>query len=108
MLQFTIDNELDPKSASVRRLLEAHVTYQHMNAAKRFSLHLLAFVGVVVWIGALWPGLLPAKLLEYALALWGGLLFIATLSSIEEWIWQRKVARYRTEHQANQKSAASP
>jgi putative copper export protein len=106
MLQFTIDNELDPKSASVRRLLEAHLVYQRMSAAKRFSLHLLALVGVVVWIGAMWPTLLPTNLLEYALALWGGLLLIAVLASFEEWLWQRKVARYRSEHQARQQENA--
>ena len=105
MLQFTIDSELDPNGAAVRRLLEAHATYQRMSAAKRFSLHLLALVGVVVWIGAMWPALLPTKLLEYALALWGGLLLIAVLASLEEWLWQRKVARYRAERQENQKSA---
>jgi hypothetical protein len=108
MLQFTLNRELDVDDTSVRRLLEAHLLYIRMGAAKRFSLHLLALVGVVVWIGAMWPALLPAKLMEYALALWGGLLFIAVLTSVEEWIWQRKVARYRIERQAHQNSALTP
>jgi hypothetical protein len=106
MLQFTVNRELGSDEPSVRRLLEAHAVYARMSAAKRFSLHLLALVGVVVWIGAMWPALLPGNLLESALAVWGGLLFIAVLASVEEWVWHRKVARYRTEHQSNQKEGA--
>jgi hypothetical protein len=103
-----MNRELDVDDAAVRRLLEAHLLYVRMGTAKRFSLHLLALVGVVVWIGAMWPALLPARLMEYVLALWGGLLFIAVLASVEEWIWQRKVARYRIEHQVHQNSALTP
>ena len=38
----------------------------------------------------------------------GGLLLIAVLATFEEWLWQRKVARYRTEQHGNQKSCAAP
>jgi hypothetical protein len=106
MLQFTINRDLDPDGASLRRLLEAHVIYERMSGAKKFSLHLLAIVGVVVWVGAMWPALLPSQVLEPALALWGVLLFLAILASVEEWLWHRKVERYRREHQAGQKEGA--
>ncbi|HEY2922459.1 MAG TPA: hypothetical protein VGK77_26050 [Candidatus Binatia bacterium] len=102
MLQFNINRDRDPHGASLRRLLEAHVTYERMSAAKKFCLHLLAVVGVVVWLGAMWPALLPPRLLESAFALWGAVLFFAVLAGVEEWLWHRKVARYRSEHQAKQ------
>ena len=106
MLQFTIDNDRDSHSVSLRTMLEAHVIYERMSAAKKFSLHLLAIVGVVVWVGAEWPSLLPARLLDSALALWVGLLFFAVLATLEEWLWHRKVARYRDKHQAKQMEGA--
>jgi hypothetical protein len=108
MLQFTMNRDLRANEASVRRLLEAHVVFERMSAAKRFSLHLLVLVGVVIWIGAMWPALLPGNLLETALAVWGGLLFIAVLASVEEWVWHRRVVRYRSEHQAHQNSTLTP
>ena len=106
MLQFTINRDRDPNSASLRRLLEAHVIYEQMVAANKFSLHLLAIVGVVIWVGAEWPAFLSPQLLDSALAIWVGLLFFAMLATVEEWLWHRKVARYRDEHQARQKEGA--
>ncbi len=103
MLQFTINRHADPKGASLRRLLEAHVRYERVSAAKSFSLHLLAIVSAVVWLGEMWPSLLPSQLRAAALALWGVLLLFATCASVEEWAWRRRVARYRSEHQAKQK-----
>lgn len=97
MLRFVIDPESEPDHASLRRLLEAHVVYERMASAKRVSLHLLAIVSVVLWLGAMWPHLLPPRLLDSALAIWAGLLLIAVLAAIEERLWDRKVARYRDE-----------
>ncbi len=98
MLQFTLHNDLDPDGDSVRKLLEAHLTYTRMTVAKSLLLHLLAVVSVAVWIGAMWPAVLPQTVLDSALALWVAILFFAVLASIEEWLWRRKVTRYRREH----------
>jgi membrane protein implicated in regulation of membrane protease activity len=103
MLQFTIGRDRDPNRASLRSLLEAHAVYERMAAAKKIFFDLLAFVGVVVWVGAMWPALLPLRVLDSALALWVGFLFFAILTTVEEWLWYRKVARYRDEQQAKQK-----
>jgi membrane protein implicated in regulation of membrane protease activity len=106
MLQFTVHKDLDPNSASLRRLLEAHFTYARMSAAKSLFLHLLAVVSVAVWIAAMWPGVLPLRVLDSALALWVSLLFFAILTSIEEWLWHRKVTRYQSEQAAETKKDA--
>jgi membrane protein implicated in regulation of membrane protease activity len=79
----------------VRRLLQAHERYARMSGAKTFALHLLAVVSVALWIGAMWPALLPPTLLDDALGLWVALVFFAVLASIEEWLWRRQVAQYR-------------
>jgi hypothetical protein len=105
MLQFTMNRGPNADGTSLRKLLEAHRVYARIGAAKRFSLHLLALVGVVVWIGAMWPSLLPAPVRLPALALWGGLLFLAVLASVEERTWRRKLerlARHLREHPADQ------
>jgi membrane protein implicated in regulation of membrane protease activity len=77
-----------------------------MSAAKSWFLHLLAVVSVAVWVGAMWPAVLPLPVLDSALALWLALLFFAILASIEEWLWRRKVARYRSDHQPKQVEGA--
>jgi hypothetical protein len=106
MLQFTLDPEHQPDSATLRRLLEAHVVYERMASAKRVALHLLAIVSVVVWLGAMWPSLLPAKILDPALVIWAALLLIAVLAAVEERLWDRKVARFRDE-QAQRKTLSN-
>jgi len=106
MLQFTINRDLDPDGASLRRLLKAHLRYERMSKAKSLCLHLLAIVSVVVWVGAMWPSLLPAQVQVLTLALWGALLFFTIWASVEEWSWHRRVARYRSEHQVKQKGDA--
>jgi Na+/H+ antiporter NhaD/arsenite permease-like protein len=106
MLQFTLNSERDPYDASLRKLLEAHVKYERMSAARSFSLHLLAIVSAVVWLGVVWPSLLPSQVRAVALALWAVLLLFAVCAGAEEWAWHRKVARYRSEHQAKQQEGA--
>lgn len=106
MLRFTINSGRDPDGASLRKLLEAHLIYERMGAAKLFSLHLLAIVGVVIWLGEMWPSLLPSQVRVAALALWGCLLLIAVCAGVEEWAWHRRVERYRREHQAKQNEGA--
>lgn len=106
MLQFTVNRGRDPNDVALRRLLEAHVIYARMNAAKSFSLHLLAVVSAVVWFGEVWPSLLSSQVRAVALALWGVLLLFTICASVEEWVWHRKVARYRSEHQAKRKESA--
>ncbi|HKA35112.1 MAG TPA: hypothetical protein VKH64_18000 [Candidatus Binatia bacterium] len=105
MLKFTIQHPFDPNNASLRRLLEAHVVYERMTAAKKFGLHLLAAVGAIVWLGAEWPQFLPARVLDSALAVWAALLFFCVLATVEEWVWHRKVSRYIDEQQTKQRKA---
>ncbi|HEY6197748.1 MAG TPA: hypothetical protein VI231_03995 [Candidatus Binatia bacterium] len=85
---------------AVRRLLEAHRRYARMSGAKTFALHLLALVSLALWIGAMWPAVVPMPVLDDALAVWIAVLCFAVLTSIEEWLWRRRVARYQFDRQA--------
>ena len=105
-MQFTINRDLDPDRSSLRPLLEAHCKYERMSAAKSRYLHLLAIVGVWVWLGAMWPSLLPAQVEEFVLVVWGALLLIAAWASVETWAWHRRMKRYLIEHQAKQREHA--
>lgn len=105
MLQFSI-RDRDADDRSLRRLLKAYVVYQRMAAAKKITLELLAFVGVPVWVGAMWPTLLPLEVVDSALAVWISLLVFAASATVEEWLWHGKVARYRDEHQTNKTKAS--
>ena len=105
-MQFTINRELDPDGSSLRPLLEAHDKYERVSAAKSRYLHLLAIVGVLVWLEAIWPSLLPVQLEEFVLMIWGALLLLAVWASIATWTWHRKMTHYLSEHQARQKDRA--
>ena len=105
-MQFTINRDLDPDRSSLRPLLEAHCKYERMSAAKSRYLHLLAIVGVWVWLGTVWPSLLPAQVEEFVLVVWGVLLLIAAWVSVETWAWHRRMTRYLIEHQAKQRERA--
>jgi hypothetical protein len=98
MLQFTISKDAD--RAKFRALFEAHYTYERMSGTRSFCVHLLALVGVFVWLGVCWPSLLPAQAHVFAAECWGVLLFITILASAEEWRWYRRRARYLTDYQA--------
>ncbi len=106
MVQFTINRDLDPDGTSLRRLLEAQFRYERMSAARFLCVHLLAIVGAMVWLGAIWPSLLPAEVLLFALTLWGAFLFLTVWVSVEEWVWHRRMERYLSQHQAGQSGAA--
>jgi hypothetical protein len=101
MLQFTIDPHASSDSAAVRKMLEAHVVRERMASAKNAALNVMAALSVVVWLGAKWPGLLPMRLLDAALAAWAAFLFFSILAALEEWFWYKKTERYQHEQQAN-------
>jgi polyferredoxin len=106
MPHFTFDDAGEADRA-VRRLLEAHRRYARMSGAKTFALHLLAVVSVALWVGAMWPAVLPAPVLDDALALWIALLCFAVLARFEEWLWRRRVAQYQLDRQSRRSPAGA-
>ena len=104
-MQFTINRDID-SDGSLRPLLEAHFKYERTSDAKSFYLHLLAIVGVLVWLAAIWPSLIPGELEEFVLIVWGALFFVAVWASVEAWTCRRRMIWYLS--RASGKATASP
>jgi len=88
----------DDREKSLRPLLEAHISYEHVSARRSFCVHVLALVSVFVWLGAYWPSLLPAPVQEFVNEFWGILLFISIVAGVEEWQWYRRLMRSVAKH----------
>ena len=104
-MHISIDRERDPDRSKLRVLLETHEAYERMSAARSLAVHLLAVVGVMVWLGASWPMLLPGQGKAFVLALWGALLCVGILAGMKEWIWYRRLERRLAEYQPTRREA---
>ncbi|HYT53724.1 MAG TPA: hypothetical protein VEQ38_03345 [Verrucomicrobiae bacterium] len=93
VLEFTIDRNRDPDGSKLHRLLQAQLTCERMGAARSLFAHLLAISGVVIWLEAIWPDLLPPDIRLFVLVVFGGILFLALRVIIEEVIWQVRLKR---------------
>jgi hypothetical protein len=101
-MQFTLNREHDPEGSLLRPLLDAHLKYERTNSAKSMYLHLLAVVGLFLWVAAMWPDFIPGQIEELVLTLWGVLFVLLARASFETWTWHRKLMRYLRQHQAKQ------
>ena len=103
VMEIRFDKELDPDGAKLRRLLEAHETYERLGAVRTFFVHLLALVGVIVWLDAKWPDVLPSQVHVLAFGLWDVFFCIALSTSVGEWIWYRRQRGCLTHYHEKQK-----
>jgi hypothetical protein len=101
-VQFTINRDRDLHGSSLRPLLEAHLKYERLAIIRSRYFQLSAIIGFWVWLGAIWPSLLPALVKDFVLVCWGILLLIGAWASVEAWVWHRKMNRYLNEHKAKQ------
>ena len=92
IVEFKINKQLDPDSSQLSRLCEAQVAYKRMRATRFMLIHLLAFVGVVVWILAISPDLLPQRARHFTFIVWGSFLFLTISVVVEEYVLWRKLA----------------
>ena len=106
MRQIRLDKKLDPDGSKLRALLEARSEYEWMRAVRSFFVHLLAFVSVLLWLGASWPSLLPAQVQAFARVLWESLFAIAAVAAIGEWFWRSRQEFFLAEYQATRKGAS--
>jgi hypothetical protein len=58
--------------------------------------HLLAFVGVVIWVEAIEPELRRREMRLFTLILWGSILFLTIWVAIEECVLWRRFSRHST------------
>jgi hypothetical protein len=64
-----------------------------MSTARSWFVHLLAIVGVVIWLEEIWPDMLPPDIRFFTLAIFGGILFLALRVVIEELTWRVRLKR---------------
>jgi hypothetical protein len=96
ILEVKINKGLDHDGSHLRRGLESQSAYERMHAARYMLVHLLAFVGVVIWVEAIEPDLLPRELRLFTFILWGSFLFLTIWVAIEEYVlWRRFSAHSR-------------
>jgi hypothetical protein len=95
IIEFRINKQLDPERSQLRRVLEAQFAYERMSAARSMLVHLLAFVGVVIWLEGIWPDLLPEEVRFFTFILCGSFLFLTIWVALEEYALRRKLTRYQ-------------
>jgi hypothetical protein len=94
ILQFTIDKDNDPDRSELRAILQAQLAYERMRAARSWFIHLLAVVGIGIWLEAIWPDLVSAEVRFFTLAVFGAILFLTIRTVIEEVVSRRRLKRY--------------
>lgn len=94
MLQLSMDKNGDPERAGLQSLIEAELAYERGRAARSCFVHFLAAAGVVVWIDAIWPDVLAPDLQLFFLVVFGGALFAAVRTAIEEGVRRRRYECY--------------
>ena len=95
-MEVRFNKQLDPDRSRLRRILEVQVAYERMSAARSMLVHLLAFVGVVIWLEAISPDLLPQEARVFTFILWGSFLFLTLWVAVEEYVLWRKLTGYLT------------
>jgi hypothetical protein len=93
LIAFRASPEHDPQGTDVHAVLETHLWYQHTKAARYFWVHLLAVFGALGWLCVLLPGVVPARVGEVGLALWGACGVLVMVMAAREWKWSRRRAR---------------
>jgi hypothetical protein len=93
ILEFRINREFDPSGSQLQDALEAQFASERMGAARSFFAHLLAVDGVVIWLEAIWPGLLSSEIYFFTLAVFGGILFLTVRVAVAEIVSRRKLKR---------------
>lgn len=90
VIAFRLLPENGPDGAKLDAILSAHWAHQRTKATRYVFVHLVAVLGVLVAVGALWPGLAPAQLQHVAVALWAVCGAGALAAGVGEWKCRRR------------------
>ena len=92
--------------AKLEAVLAAQMVYKRVYAGRLLLVHLLAVIGVLLWVSAAWPVLFLESTRAFILALWGTCGLAALFVSIVEWVWYRRRVRCLAEYEAAQRGEA--
>lgn len=68
VLEIRTEPRTDPDGRRMRELLQAIAEVERYAALHALTIHALAGIGVLLWVGVAFPALLPDTLRRYALA----------------------------------------
>lgn len=88
----------------MRRVLEAQFAYERMREARSWFAHLLALLGVIIWLEAIWSNLLSSDIRFYTISVFGGVFFLTVHAAIAEIVWRRKLKSCLAARRGNQGS----
>jgi hypothetical protein len=94
ILEISTNRRVNDDRSQLCRVLEAQFAYERMSNARSILAHLLAIVGVLVWLEAIWPDFLPQQARFFTLLSWGGILFLTLAVAVEEYILWRKLTSH--------------
>jgi hypothetical protein len=94
ILEIRVDKQVDPDRSQLRHVLEAQFRYERVSMARSTMAHLLAIVGILIWLEGIWPDLLPEEARFFTFVFWGSMLFVTVSIALEEFVLSRKLASY--------------
>jgi len=101
-LRFWVNRDRDPKGAQVRAILAAQFAHERMQAISLLLVHALVPVGLVVWIAAVRPGLLPSWATELSELGWGGGLIGLIVAVVRGRLYGKQARRLAAESTPSQ------
>jgi hypothetical protein len=78
----------DPDGAKLRSLLEAERVCERMAEARSLIAQIMAITGAVIWLEAIWPGLIHPEIQFFAVGAFGAGLILGLGFGIEEIAWR--------------------
>lgn len=106
LIHFKLGDHRDPDY--LRKVLTAHFNHERMRSTRRFCVGLLAILGAGLWLSAIWPGLLPARVHTVGVQLWGFCMVGTVAVGIFEWKWYRRRERLMRDNESPDHDRHSP
>ena len=100
MLRFWVNHGQDPKGTRLREMLSAQFSYERMQVISALLVYALVVIGVLVWIAAVQPGLLPSWLSQLSEAAWGAGLLGLILAIVRGRLCEKRARRLAEESQS--------
>jgi hypothetical protein len=100
LVELKPDRRRDPHGRGLGELLAAIEEVERFAALRSLAFHTLAVIGVVLWIGVGFPGHLPERLRQLALAAFAAAAIAAVTALVMETRWHRIQRRRMAEQDA--------
>ncbi len=92
-------SDRDPDGSRLSEVIAAHACYNRLRGWRHRSVHVLALLGAVVWLGAFWPQLVPPRYEEVAIDTWPLGLAVTFAIGARELYWYRRRAAYLSDRE---------